>query len=630
MLPQSVGHRERRAANLDEIASYGKKRKPDTEDAGMSEGDLETKSAAPPPASNRRGTGRLTKWLLWTGGVLLSLVCVAAGTLAILLHRAAPILRASLIDTLQKRFHAKVELDDLNASILDGFWVEGRGLRIWLPQEVIGQAGSEARTEPWMTQPWILVDRLKFHASWRMLPGKPIEVSVIHVEGVRVLLPPREDRPHMSLSGIGSDSASAPPAKPTSSSSLFKMPQIRVHKVECDQAQLVIERKLEAGKPARTPLDFDLKKIILTPDGKGGPIAFSVDMINAKPIGAIHSTGHVGPWTPGDPGEIPVDGDYSFDHADLSTVKGIAGILSSTGHYAGTLRKIEADGQTQTPDFRLERVHKESGEMLRTRFHAIVDGTNGNTQLQPVDAMLGRTHIVAKGDVVRAEDAGTGNGAPGAHGHDITLDVTIDRGRIDDILAIATDSEKPFVIGNLTLHTKFHLPPNPKDQQISVIDRLEMDGLFHLSQALFNNATMQGKIAQLSLRGQGKTEDIKSTDPATILSDAQGHFTLAKGSLQLPDLTYRVPGAKILAHGNYGLQGGTLSFEGDADLDAELSAVVGGWKGILLKPVDHYLKKNGAGTDVPIHIQGTRHDPKFGVDFDRLGKTEESPQPAPQ
>jgi len=280
------------------------------------------------------------------------------------------------------------------------------------------------------------------------------------------------------------------------------------------------------------------------------------------------------------------------------------------------------DGETQTPDFRLERVHKAGGVALSTHFHAIVDGTNGNTQLQPVDAMLGHTHFIARGQVLRAQDAP--NAIAGQHGHDITLDVSMDRGRIDDILAIAADAERPFMSGNLTLHTTFHLPPNPLDRQLAVFERLQLDGEFHLSQARFNNATMQGKIEDLSMRGQGKPDEIKTTDPSTILSEVQGHFRLSAGSLQLPDLVYQVPGAKILAHGAYGLQGGTLSFEGDAKLDAEISDVVGGWKGILLKPMDHYLKKNGAGTDVPIHIQGTRQQPKFGVDFDRLGKTDKS------
>jgi hypothetical protein len=598
----------------------------------MSVGTLGTEGMAEAPQPGlpaRRRLSSLSRWLLWTAGIVLVLLIALGAAADILLHRAAPMLRASLIDTLQKRFQARVELDNLSVSVLDGFWVEGRGLRVWLPQAT---TPDPANAEPWRTQPWITADKLKFHASWRILPGKPIEVSVIHVEGARIQLPPKEDRPH--LNGKTSETG----ARPASGNAIFHMPQIQVRRIECDQAQLILEHRPEPGKPAKDPLDFELNKITLIPDGKGGPVSFSVDMVNAKPIGTIHSTGHVGPLTAiqSDPGALPVDGDYAFDHADLSTIKGIAGILSSTGHYAGTLREIDVDGQTETPDFRLESSHKGTGVMLTTRFHAIVDGTNGNTQLQPVDATLGHTHFIARGEVVRAQDAGTGNGNPKAHGHDITLDVTMDRGRIEDILAIAANAEKPFMTGNLTLRTAFHLPPNLPGQQSPVFDRLQLNGQFHLSQARFNNSVMQGKIEDLSMRGQGKPDEVKTTDPASIFSAVQGHFTLAAGSLQLPDLDYSVPGAKILAHGAYGLQGGTLSFEGDAKLDAEISNVVGGWKGLLLKPMDHYLKKNGAGTDVPIHIQGTRKEPKFGVDFDRLGKTDktdktdkpEHPEPA--
>jgi hypothetical protein len=52
--------------------------------------------------------------------------------------------------------------------------------------------------------------------------------------------------------------------------------------------------------------------------------------------------------------------------------------------------------------------------------------------------------------------------------------------------------------------------------------------------------------------------------------------------------------------------------------------MVGGWKGFLLKPADGLFKKGGAGSVVPIHVDGTEHDPHFGVDFGRIGHT--SPQ----
>jgi len=57
--------------------------------------------------------------------------------------------------------------------------------------------------------------------------------------------------------------------------------------------------------------------------------------------------------------------------------------------------------------------------------------------------------------------------------------------------------------------------------------------------------------------------------------------------------------------------------------------MVGGWKGALLKPADRFFKKDGAGTEVPIHVNGTRENPAFGVDLGRIRYT--SPQiPGPE
>jgi hypothetical protein len=57
-------------------------------------------------------------------------------------------------------------------------------------------------------------------------------------------------------------------------------------------------------------------------------------------------------------------------------------------------------------------------------------------------------------------------------------------------------------------------------------------------------------------------------------------------------------------------------------MDAPVSKMVGGWKGVLLKPADRFLKKDGAGTEVTIRIEGTREQPKFTIDFDRMKVSE--------
>ncbi len=59
-------------------------------------------------------------------------------------------------------------------------------------------------------------------------------------------------------------------------------------------------------------------------------------------------------------------------------------------------------------------------------------------------------------------------------------------------------------------------------------------------------------------------------------------------------------------------------------LDAKLSQMTTGWKSILLKPVDPFFHKHGAGTEVPFKITGTREEPHFGLDFQH--KNEASPK----
>lgn len=115
----------------------------------------------------------------------------------------------------------------------------------------------------------------------------------------------------------------------------------------------------------------------------------------------------------------------------------------------------------------------------------------------------------------------------------------------------------------------------------------------------------------------------------------RSHFTLANGKMTLPDLTYNVPGAEIRLHGTYTLDDGALDFIGVAHTQATLSQLVGGWKGLLLKPADRFFKHDGKGAVIPIHISGTRQNPDFGIDLKRLKTTsperpgDATPQPPP-
>ena len=126
-----------------------------------------------------------------------------------------------------------------------------------------------------------------------------------------------------------------------------------------------------------------------------------------------------------------------------------------------------------------------------------------------------------------------------------------------------------------------------------------------MDDAEFTSLPVQKRIRELSLRGQGKLNQLKSAEEDKIKSHVEGDFTLDAGVLTLPSIMYTVPGADIHMHGIYHTKGGTLDFTGTAKMEATVSQMVGGWKGLLLKPADRFFKKNGVGSRDP-HLRG-RH-----------------------
>jgi hypothetical protein len=223
-------------------------------------------------------------------------------------------------------------------------------------------------------------------------------------------------------------------------------------------------------------------------------------------------------------------------------------------------------------------------------------------------------------------DAQTNSSGKPPTGHDIRLNVNVDRARIEDFLLLAGKSTTPVLTGDVKVKTTMHIPPGKETIQ----KRLELDGQFHLDEAHFTSESIQDKIRQLSLRGQGHPGDVKKTDADTIASEMDGKFTLGDGVVTLQQLEYNVPGAEIDLTGTYTLEGGGLKFAGTAKMQATVSQMVGGWKGFFLKPADRFFKKDGAGTEVKIHVDGTREKPEFGVDFGKKSTSPERPGEKPQ
>ncbi len=414
------------------------------------------------------------------------------------------------------------------------------------------------------------------------LLSRPRRFHAIALDGLEINIPP--GGPDFS-EHYGRAANPNAPDQPSSS-------PIHIERLEASEAILRLIPK-RAGKQ---PREFLIHRLHMEGVGIERRMPFRAELTNPIPRGEIETEGLFGPWSRESPGATPVEGKYSFTDVDLSTIKGIGGTLTSTGDFRGALGRIEVKGETRTPDFHLNIA--KNTLPLTTTFEALVDGTDGDTYLKAVNAQLRRTPIFASGAIA---------GTPGVKGRTVQLHVKIADGRIDDLLLLAVKSPDPMLSGGLSLHTDFVLPPGKED----VVDRLRLAGEFDLVSGQFRDPKVQEKLGGMSARASGDPGD----PPDRVATEFEGRFKLADGTLSLAALKFRIPGAAVHLDGTYGLRSEVLEFDGTLRMQATISeAAGGGMRSLLLKVVDPFFRKKGAGTVLPIKVRGTREHPKFGLD----------------
>ena len=501
-----------------------------------------------------------TRWVVLSTA-LLGLTAAAAITFFLRVPANDAALRKKVIETLESRLDAEVELGELDLDVFPRLRATGTGLIV----------RHEGRQD---VPPLFSVEAFEIRADLAGLLRN--HVAHVRLDGLVIAIPPDDESAERERREGGSD--------------------VVVDELVAADAKLVIVSR----DPGRPPKTWAIHELRMETIGAHTAMPFNATLTNAVPPGEIATAGNFGPWHRTEPGRTPLDGRFTFEQADLGYFKGISGTLSAQGSYGGSLARIEVHGETTTPDFTVAV----GGHPvpLETKYHAIVDGTNGNTRLERVDASFLDTRLVASGGVFEVE---------GAEGREVVLDVVMDEARLEDVLRLAVSSPQPPMTGALELNTKFVLPPGDRD----VVEKLRLDGAFTIDGGRFTDPGVQSRINELSARARGrKTAEVK---PQRAESDFSGRFQLADGTLKLAKLTFDVPGALVELDGRYALRPGTLDFAGNLYMDAKVSQTVSGYKSVLLKIVDPLFRKNGR-TVVPLKISGTREMPEFGMDVKRV------------
>jgi hypothetical protein len=536
----------------------------------------------------------------WALMSLVGLVIVFGIMLLAAVPLSSDTLRHRIVAYLSDKLDSEVELGDLHLRAFPRLRVEGADLRI----RRRGMAGFPP-----------LISVKSFHVEANIMGLYRKHVDHVRLDGLDINIPPSQAREKLDkLEGKGQKVERngqkvevKEPGAPSETPSVaeqrgdpLKDGGIVIDRTDTNDARLII-LPFEKDKE---PKVWAIHNLHMRDLGSTHSWPFKATLTNGVPPGEIDVNGRFGPWHRDEPGDTPLDGVFDFAKADLGVFKGIAGTLSSYGYFGGTLAQLRANGETDTPDFTIAV----GGHPfpLHVKYQALIDGTNGDTRLEVIDAWFLSSYLHATGAVLDAPK--------GQHGRTVTLDVAMDKSRIEDVMTMAVKTASPPMVGGLKLNTKFLLPPGDND----VVDRLRLDGRFWIMKARFANYDVQGKIEELSKRGRGKVDQVAK---ARVASDFQGRFKLGGGRLVLPDVSFDVPGARVELAGNYALKRETLDFKGQLLLDAKISQTTTGWKSLLLKAVDPLFKqKDGSGSAIPIKIGGSRSAPDFGLDVRRVFK----------
>jgi hypothetical protein len=472
-------------------------------------------------------------------------------------------LRTRLAAAVGERFGGTVTIDALRVSIFPRLRVAGDAIVV----------RPQGRTD---VPPLIMIKSFSADANVFGLFGNPLRLQRVHLDGLEINVPPGGvDVDDEEGQDGGAPAATAP---------------LIVEELLSERAMLRILRRT----PGKRPREFAIERLAMKDTGANVPWAFTATLTNPTPPGEIQAKGTFGPWNADEPSRTALAANYTFSDADLGVFKGIRGTLRSEGAFEGVLERIAVDGHVDVPDFALtdagNPVH------LRATYRAVVDGTNGNTWLRPVDATFGRTAIQARGGVVERE---------GEDGRTITLAITMDHARIEDVLKLAVKGTAPLMTGALKLRATLELPPG----DVKPLEKLRLlDGSFTLDDARFPSGGVQAKVNDLSQKALG---DGGAADE--VASDFAGRFVMRDGAIRFSNVTFAVPGARVDLSGVYTVATEGLDFRGTVRLDARLSQLTTGAKAFLLKLVEPLFRR-GNVTVVPITINGTVDRPKFGLD----------------
>jgi hypothetical protein len=428
--------------------------------------------------------------------------------------------------------------------------------------------------------PIIFIQTLTVHGSYWGLLTAQYRLALVKVNHMHVTVPPAE---------VNGKPDPIMPLNRTDHS----VKTLRIDKIVADGAVLDFMHQ-DGGQPYRLTVD----KLALYNVSNNSAINYKTILTNELPPGKIHSTGVFGPWNPNDPASTPVHGDYLYQDANLAAFSELSGTMQAHGTFSGKLGEMQTKGTVDIAKFHV--TDTSHSRELKAAFQARVDGTNGNTVLDRVDAQFDHSSLVVSGSIA---------GAKGRKGRTLTLDVAGGSGRIEDVLDLFIEARRAPMTGAFTLKGHLDVPPGKS----SFLTRLRMSGDFGVANGRFTDKQTQADLNRLSESAE-KTKDPAAKDDIA-LSDLKGHGEIRNGVATLTDLHFNVPGATAVMSGTYSLLNYDVNLRGELFTDGKPWTATTGFKSWVLRAITPFLKKKQNLRVVPFKITGNYNNTNVGLDL---------------
>jgi hypothetical protein len=512
------------------------------------------------PASARRAFWRLRKLPLFAGGVAL-VVLLGVGVFA---DAHWPYRYRVVKPLLEDVLGSQIEITRYHRTYFPhpGFVADGLTLR---------------RKSALNLSPIGSVEQLAVQGTWAdLLMLRPI-VRLVDMQSLRIVIP---------APGSGANREDFPPG----SASDFAGPDTLIEELKIHNGLLEIMRANGLS------FSFPIKELDVRDFQKGRANQYVVDMQNAIPHGHIQSSGSFGPLNAQNLGATPVAGTFSFSSVRLQDIGDIRGTLTSSGRFEGSMAQIEATADSDTQDF---AVGSGGPTPVHGSFRCAINGQTGEVVMHQVEVKSGTTLISASGAVV---------GNPKI----TNLDIAIKNGRAEDVLRPFVHGEAP-IAGSLWL--KGHASVGPTEKGVGFLQRLRVDGIFDVPNEQVTNGPAEKTLSDFSRRAQKNKGDSAAGDASDVLSAVKGLGQIRNGIASSPHLTFKVAGAQATLQGTFNFRDETVHLTGNLSMQSEVSHAETGFKSVLLKPLDPFLKKRHAGAVIPIAVIGGPGHYKVTQDF---------------